>query len=301
LDATRQVKPGGAAKVLSAHRTMEDVSLAEMALARAQWQPALFADRPRRLELLALRPDWALEPVAVRIHRNHSFEHVASVAGPWFAWWGCRPGFTYSDYDDSFAFGSVAGETAQLEIVWADVARYAGRLEGDALADWICGRLASLRSMSAAPILLVALGTTAELHGELTRRARGIPGTRVADLEPLASSLGDRFTDARAAKFSGTRLSDHACVLVARELACRWVPAMLRPRVKAVAVDLDNTLYSGVLGEDGEQVVLTPAHKALQESLANLRSEGVFLALVSRNEEDDVRKLFALRPDFPLR
>ena len=76
--------------------------------------------------------------------------------------------------------------------------------------------------------------------------------------------------------------------------------AMLMPRIKAVAIDLDHTLFEGVLGEDGVEVRLTPAHAELHRFFLDLRDRGVFLALVSKNEEADVRKLFKARPDFPL-
>jgi FkbH-like protein len=72
------------------------------------------------------------------------------------------------------------------------------------------------------------------------------------------------------------------------------------PRIKAVAIDLDHTLFEGVLGEDGEQVRLTPAHAELHRYVLNLREQGVFLALVSRNEAADAQKLFEARQDFPL-
>ncbi len=66
-------------------------------------------------------------------------------------------------------------------------------------------------------------------------------------------------------------------------------------------MDLDGTLYAGVLGEDGpDGVILTEGHRVLQSRLAALMHEGVFLALVSRNELADVRELFARRRDFTL-
>jgi FkbH-like protein len=68
-----------------------------------------------------------------------------------------------------------------------------------------------------------------------------------------------------------------------------------------VAVDLDNTLYHGVMGEDGiSGVTLTAHHASLQRTLLRLRESGVFLAIVSRNDEADVRSLFISRGDFPL-
>jgi FkbH-like protein len=273
----------------------------EFALFRAQWEPVLFAERPSRLELLKLKAPWALTPLLIRVHRNHSFEHVAAASAPGFAWWGCEAGFLYSDYDDSLSFAFADDKRVQLELLWLDLQRYQGRFGSVELGSWLEGRLTALRAHVSTPIVLATVGEDEELHMRLRQIARGLPGTRVADLRALMAGLGIKFFDERAAKFSGTRLSDAASVLVARELACRWAPAMLRPRLKAVALDLDHTLYAGVLGEDGDQVRLTPAHAALQQFLVGLRDQGVFLALVSRNEEADVRQLFQKRPDFPLR
>jgi FkbH-like protein len=91
-------------------------------------------------------------------------------------------------------------------------------------------------------------------------------------------------------------------VALARELACRWLPACTLPPRKAIVVDLDETLYRGVLGEDGVSgVELTDAHLALQQYLKDCAARGAFLALVSRNELVDVQELFAQRSDFPLR
>ena len=226
---------------------------------------------------------------------------VAAAAVPWFQWWARQPEFKYSDYDDSLSFAIADEGSAQLELVWVDLSRYAGKFEAAELADWLGERLASLRAKSSSPILLAALSGEDAVQERLRQTVGGVPGVRLGDLRPIAAKLGSRFFDERAAPFSGTRLGDRACVLAARELACRWAPALLCPRLKAVAVDLDRTLYEGVLGEEGTEVKLTPAHADLQRYLLELREEGVFLALISRNEEADVKRLFEARGDFPLR
>jgi FkbH-like protein len=272
----------------------------ENALSRAQWQPALFAERPSRLELLKLKATWPLTSLTIRVHRNHAFEHLATVAETWFAWWGKAAKFLYSDYDDSLSFAFDDAEKADLEVLWLDMSRFAGRFDPAELVHWLSGRLVALRARTSVPIIMAAVELTDEQFAAMQKAAKEIPGVRVADFRPLQTKLGVKMFDERAAKFSGTRLSDAASVLVARELACRWVPAMLMPRIKAVAIDLDHTLFEGVLGEDGEQVRLTPAHAELHKFFLSLREQGIFLALVSRNEEADVRKLFEARKDFPL-
>jgi FkbH-like protein len=75
---------------------------------------------------------------------------------------------------------------------------------------------------------------------------------------------------------------------------------------KCVAVDLDNTLWGGVIGEDGLAGVRLggsaqgEAHLALQEYLLALRSRGILLAVVSKNNDSDAREMFERHPDMRL-
>ena len=95
--------------------------------------------------------------------------------------------------------------------------------------------------------------------------------------------MNGRFFDERAAAAKGTRLSNDACIEMARSLGLVRLPSALLPRIKAIAVDLDHTLYEGVLGEDGvEGVHITAQHEAIHRELLRLREEGVFLAVLSR-------------------
>ena len=101
---------------------------------------------------------------------------------------------------------------------------------------------------------------------------------------------------------AGTPISSSAQVFLARELGCHWLPALIKPPIKAVVVDLDNTLHAGVIAEDGVKGVrLLPEHRFFQLYLKDLINKGVFIALVSRNEYADVKALFTERSDYPLR
>jgi FkbH-like protein len=82
-------------------------------------------------------------------------------------------------------------------------------------------------------------------------------------------------------------------VETARQSAFLWLPPVLRPRFKAIVVDLDHTPYRGVLGEDGlGGIELTPEHTLLQKALAALQESGVLLAVVSGNDPADIEALF---------
>ena len=64
-------------------------------------------------------------------------------------------------------------------------------------------------------------------------------------------------------------------------------------------VDMDNTLYSGILGEDGPERVVP--HTLFQKQLKVLKNQGVLLGLTSKNDYEDAHKLFELSKDFVLR
>ncbi len=269
---------------------------ADSALARAGWQPLLFADRLSRAALLGLQPSWPCAPVRLRVHRNQAFEFVASVLPPFLWFQALSPDIVYGDYDDSLAF-PTAGD-ADVELVWLDYERFAV----DDLAGLVVDRVAALRTRTRGPILVVDRPGDAKFNADLTRGLAGVPGARAWAVSSVAEALGDRYRDARAAKITGMPLSDAACLRIARDLGTRWLPPALNPRIKAIALDLDHTLYDGVLGEDGpERIALTPEHSALQRDLLALRESGMFLAILSRNEGADVDALFESRADFPLR
>lgn len=88
-------------------------------LKRAEWQSELFAERPRRGELLKFRADWPLRTIHVRVHRNHAFEPVASMLEPYGAFGGWRAEFFYSDYSDALDFSENSGKWDAEELFHA--------------------------------------------------------------------------------------------------------------------------------------------------------------------------------------
>ena len=77
--------------------------------------------------------------------------------------------------------------------------------------------------------------------------------------------------------------------------------ARYRPPFKVIALDCDNTLWSGICGEDGpEGVLLDKPRRALQHFMLAQREAGMLLAIASKNNEPDVVETFDRHPEFPL-
>lgn len=81
----------------------------------------------------------------------------------------------------------------------------------------------------------------------------------------------------------------------------RFALALERKPVKVIAFDCDNTLWTGICGEDGPQGVrIDEGRRALQTFLKQRKEAGVLLAICSKNNEADVRETFAIHPEMIL-
>jgi FkbH-like protein len=89
--------------------------------------------------------------------------------------------------------------------------------------------------------------------------------------------------------------------------AARFLGAMKGTAKKCLALDLDNTLWGGVVGDDGLAGIRLghdpegEAFLAFQDYLKRLIARGILLAVCSKNEEAVARQPFLTHPDMRLR
>lgn len=214
------------------------------------------------------------------------------------------------DVAGSLADACVTGPEADVEEAVGAAAR---RLEQ---------MLRSLRSFSSARILVqgfvvpdrTALGDVGDANLSYSLpRAVGRLNTQVArlcssitdcvffDVDRVAARHGRaRWRDQRM--FLSTRLAVSADSFApyAQGLA-RSAAALFRPARKVLCTDLDNTLWGGVLGEEGPHGIATggafPGNCYLeyQRHLKQLSSRGILLAIASKNNKADVDEAFSAR------
>ena len=137
----------------------------------------------------------------------------------------------------------------------------------------------------------------AALNRELAVSVAAIPGAHIFDWAGVVASHGaGRFGDARLWYLARAPLA------VARALR-----ALLRPAAKCIVVDLDNTLWGGVLGDDGVEGLKLgdtfpgSAFKDVQRALLELKRRGFLLAIASKNDDGLVRDALARHPEMVLR
>ena len=92
------------------------------------------------------------------------------------------------------------------------------------------------------------------------------------------------------------------------EWLCRVIAAMRGKAKKLLVIDLDNTVWGGVIGDDGMEGIRTSqgdatgeAYLAFQRMVLALRERGVVIAVSSKNDDAVARKVFQSHPDILLR
>jgi FkbH-like protein len=128
------------------------------------------------------------------------------------------------------------------------------------------------------------------------------------DLEFLAASIGlARWHDANLWHSSKVAQSLDFVPHLAEHLA-RVIAALRGKSRKCLVLDLDNTIWGGVIGDDGMEGIklangspVGEAFRAVQSYALACRQRGIVLAVCSKNEEANAREPFRSHPDMLLR
>ncbi|MCV2349763.1 HAD-IIIC family phosphatase [Paucibacter sp. Y2R2-4] len=132
-------------------------------------------------------------------------------------------------------------------------------------------------------------------------------GSYFVSLEDISGMLGrDRFYDMRGLHWARQPFSESGLASLARHIVAGLRSTRQGP-AKVLVLDLDNTLWGGVVGEVGAlgiEIRETPqgeAYRAFQRHLLALSKRGVLLAVCSKNNDADAREPFLANPDMILR
>lgn len=168
---------------------------------------------------------------------------------------------------------------------------------GPALEELV-GAIASLSARSVAAQLVVLCpeadgrndaSAVAPRLAELAR-VEAVAASELSSLYPVENPFDPESDASGHIPYTETMFAALA-TMVARRLGVR-----LRPPVKVLALDADNTLWGGVCGEDGpDGLDLDGPWRGLREFALAKRREGILLALVSKNQVADVDRVFVER------
>ena len=129
----------------------------------------------------------------------------------------------------------------------------------------------------------------------------------VFDLADTIAEIGRRqFYSNKMWYMSSMPYSRDGLAAVCEEID-RALSAAFSPRKKIIALDLDNTLWGGVIGEDGMEGIELSDHKEgqryydFQRQLLEMKNRGIVLALNSKNNVEDAEAAIQGHPAMLLR
>ncbi|WP_229840458.1 HAD-IIIC family phosphatase [Streptomyces brasiliensis] len=144
-----------------------------------------------------------------------------------------------------------------------------------------------------------------EFNVGMLRLAAAHPRLHVVDLEPLIAE-GGPVRDPRLAAYAKVHLGEELLGRYARQAG--HLLRTLRGRArKVLVVDLDNTLWDGILGDDGPDGIAAAttyrgeAFGRFQRVVKQIGSQGVLLAVCSKNDREPVLDVLRTHPDMTLR
>jgi FkbH-like protein len=204
-----------------------------------------------------------------------------------------------------------------------DEAEKAARRVGNSLAQWI--RAFRERSQAALIVhnleqparpasgVLDAQSETSQtaairkINDEVRHAASEHRGVYVLDYDGLVARQGRlRWKDERKWLTARMPIAADQLLHLSREWM-RFVAPLTGKVAKALVVDLDNTLWGGVIGEDGMTGIKCDAeypgaaYQALQRAMLDLSKRGILLAICSKNNPDDAMEALNTHPGMLLR
>lgn len=147
----------------------------------------------------------------------------------------------------------------------------------------------------------------ASVNERLRELARSMHGVHPLDYDALVARFGRRewFDEGKWEQFRLPATATNLRHIVDEWL--RYIQPSIGAVVKVAVVDLDDTLWKGILGEDGVAKLRmgpeppgTP-YRAVQRALLALRERGIVLAVCSKNDEADAMDVIEKHPDMLLR
>lgn len=263
----------------------------------------------------ALVAELARHGLLARLHLTDFDSYVFELGDPASGLYQAKPDLVLCVLDQAIV-------TDELRVPWTvpDVAllldaklraldRLATTFEATCAATLVLNTIPLLRGLTAQ---LIDYRSRAQLgaawrdaNARLLRLADEHPAVVVLDLEPLMTD-GVPVSDIRLSTYAKAHLSADLLGRYAREVGhlARGLAGLAK---KTLVVDLDNTIWGGVLGDDGPDGIEVAdgyrgqAFTSFQRVLKQIGAQGVLLAAASKNDAEAVRQVLGDHPGMTLR
>lgn len=146
-----------------------------------------------------------------------------------------------------------------------------------------------------------------EFNDALRGRFGGNARIRICRFDDLCSFIGHKnVTDKNSFRLARIYYSHEFSRILSKKIISALV-SFARPRIKCIVLDLDNTIWGGVIGDDGpDGIKIGPEHpgycyQGFQSQLLQLARQGVLLAINSKNSMEEAMAVFENGPNMILR
>lgn len=192
----------------------------------------------------------------------------------------------------------------------------------EAIADWCSAVSTIAKNLPGVPVFVSSIdisNVTCHYGAEKRLEAyfencliEGVENLHDAGLNVYVLPVKDAITDMGRKSFYSPKMwyvgsmpySMKGMAAIAELITC-YISVIKGAKKKCIAVDLDNTIWGGVIGEDGVEGIQLAnnkegaRYKDTQRILKKMKDQGVMVAIISKNNVDDVEPVFK-HPDMVL-
>lgn len=151
------------------------------------------------------------------------------------------------------------------------------------------------------------LNTIRQLNLELVDVVTKYPNTFIVDMPTIQARLGHKsYFDPRYWNIARAPYGREVYAELSKEYA-KFMKAARGESKKCIVLDCDNTLWGGIIGEDGIDKIRIgnsypgSAYLNFQRVIRDYYNSGILLAICSKNNEQDVLEVLERHPDMLLR
>jgi FkbH-like protein len=224
--------------------------------------------------------------------RNEQVENFAHKINNYSALSNLRFKFSFSGYDNSL---NVSKKKYDIIIIWLDYSNYK---INDEFFNWIKKKVDKLTNFCdyvlIKPILIPKINFNKIINYN-SRYRKTFKNEKVIFLDIVDELLKnkDNFWDLERSEFFGTSTSLYGQDLLAKLFGLKILPSLFNQKIKSIIFDLDDTLYTGTVGEDGvRKIYLDKNQKKAEKKYSLLQKNGMLLSISSKNNDSDVRDVF---------
>jgi len=149
--------------------------------------------------------------------------------------------------------------------------------------------------------------TIREVNNKLLDIVKDNSGVYIVDVDNLQSRIGyNNYFDKRYWYIGKAPYTKDASKIIAKEYM-KFILALKGKNKKCLVLDCDNTLWGGIVGEEGINKIkigkIYPglAYSEFQQAILELYNRGVMLAICSKNNKEDVLEVLENHPDMVLK